>query len=72
VTAPEFRADDKADLDALIADDLDIDTHRQAIADRHVMDAGGPVMLALSRIAGQCEAIAIEVRFIRNHLGGEL
>lgn len=71
MTAPEYRADDRADLDAMLADEGDIERHRQAIAARHVMDGSAPVMLALSRISGLAEQMAIEVRFIRNHLGGE-
>ncbi len=71
MTAPESRADDRADLEAMLADELDIETHRQAIADRHTMDGSAPVMLALSRISGLAEQMAIEVRFIRNYLGSE-
>jgi hypothetical protein len=74
---------DAADLAAILADDLqmdelrkDVETHRQAIVDRHGMDGVGPVMLALARISGLSaqlsgvtEQMAIEVRFIRRYFG---
>lgn len=79
---------DSADLDDLagiLADDAqidalrrDVETHRQAIVDRHGLDGIAPVMLALARlsglsqqISGATEQMSIEVRFIRRHLGGE-
>jgi hypothetical protein len=64
---------DAADLDQILADDADIEQHRQAIIDRHAGDgtALAPVMLALSRIAGLTEQLDIEVRFVRRWLGGE-
>jgi len=74
---------DAADLAAILADDLqmdelrkDVETHRQAIVDRHGLDGVGPVMLALARISGLSaqlsgvtEQMAIEVRFIRRYFG---
>jgi hypothetical protein len=62
---------DAEDLDAIAADEGDIERHRKAIADRHVLDGAGPVMLSLARMSGLAEQIAIEVRFIRNYLGSE-
>jgi hypothetical protein len=60
---------DRQDLDRILADDADIDAARQAIADRHVLDAHPAVQLALSRMAGLTEQLAVEVRFILRHIG---
>jgi hypothetical protein len=64
-------ATDADDLNRMLADDVDIEERRQAIADRHAMDAHPAVQLALSRISGHIAAMDVEVRFIRRHLGGE-
>lgn len=75
---------DADDLAAILDDDAqinllraDVEAHRQAIVARQGIDAIAPVMLALARlsgltqqITGLTEAIDIEARFIRNHLGG--
>lgn len=62
---------DADDLAAMVLDGQDIDEHRQAIADRHVLDGQAPVMLSLSRIAGLAEQLAVEIRFVTKALGGE-
>lgn len=75
---------DATDLAAILDDDeqinllrADVEVHRQAIVDRHGIDAIGPVMLSLSRlsglsaqISGATEQMSIEVRLIRKYLGG--
>jgi hypothetical protein len=74
---------DAEDLAAILSDDLqidelrkDVESHRQAIVDRHGLDGIGPVMLALARISGLAaqmsgvtEQMAIEVRLIRHYFG---
>lgn len=74
---------DATDLAAILNDDMqmdelrkDVESHRQAIVDRHGLDGIGPVMLALARISGLAEQMSglteqmsIEVRFIRRHFG---
>jgi hypothetical protein len=74
---------DKADLDAILADDhqidvlrKDVEAHRQAIVDRQGIEGIAPVMLALSRlsglthqISGLTEQLDSEVRIIRLYLG---
>lgn len=60
---------DREDLDRMLADDEDMEARRQAISRRHTVDTG-PVMLALSRMAALTDQMAIEVRFIRNHIEG--
>lgn len=82
-TVPEFPAvvvedaattagaTDATDLDGILADDVDMEARRQAIVKRHAMDAGGPVMLALARMAALTDAMGNEVRLIRLYLGGE-
>lgn len=74
LTAPAVAAGatDASDLDQILADDADIEVHRQAILARHVLDAHPAVQLALSRIAGLTEQLTIEVRLIRNYFGGDL
>lgn len=60
---------DSDHLDAILADDGDIERHRQAIFSAHVMDGSGPVMSALARISGLTEQLDNEVRIIRLYLG---
>jgi hypothetical protein len=68
---------DAEDLAAILADDeqidalrQDIESHRQAIVDRHGIDAFGPMMLSLARLSGAAEQISVEIRFIRRFIGG--
>jgi hypothetical protein len=61
---------DAVDLAGILADASDIEVHRLSIVGHHTMDAPGPVMLSLSRIAGLREQIEIEVRLIRHYYGG--
>jgi hypothetical protein len=61
---------DAADLAQILADTNDIEAHRLSIVGHHTMDVGGPVMLALSRIAGLREQIEVEVRLVRRYLAG--
>jgi hypothetical protein len=63
---------DADDLARMLADDADIDVRRQAIASRHVLNTPAPVQLALARVAGLTEQMAIELRFITRTLGGDL
>lgn len=83
-TAAPVGPTDADDLAAILVDDelmdalrKDVELHRQAIVDRLGIDAVAPVMLALARmsglaqqISGAIEQVAIEVRLIRNYLGG--
>jgi hypothetical protein len=59
---------DAEDLARMLANDADIEARRKAIASRHVLDTPAPVMLALARVAGLTEQMAIEVRFISRNL----
>jgi hypothetical protein len=61
---------DADDLARILADASDIEAHRLSIVGHHTMDASGPLLLALSRIAGLREQIEIEVRLVRRYLGG--
>jgi hypothetical protein len=61
---------DANDLARILADASDIEAHRLSIVGHHTMDASGPLLLALSRIAGLREQIEIEVRLVRRYLGG--
>lgn len=70
VTVSAAGTTDADDLARILADDLDIDACRQAIADRHVLDGGAPMMSALARVAGLVEQLGVEVTFIRKLLGG--
>ena len=67
VSGPNLDADDLA---RILADASDIEAHRLSIVGHHTMDASGPLLLALSRIAGLREQIEIEVRLVRRYLGG--
>ena len=75
---------DADDLAAILDDDakiealrMDVEAHRQAIADRLGLEAIAPVMSSLSRLSGLAQQLAgvtqamdIEARFISKYLGG--
>lgn len=69
-TAAGAGSTDADDLAQMLADEQDIEVRRLSIINRHGLDVTGPVMQALSRIAGLDEALTIEIRLIRNYLGG--
>lgn len=62
-----------ADTDAfvrMLEDDADIEQLLKALRERHSMDLGGPALSALTRALGTVEMLRLELRLIRNYLGG--
>lgn len=62
--------DDTEVIGRMLADDSDMVALLAALQRKHLMDGGGPLFEAFSRMAGTLEMLAIEVRHIRNLLGG--
>jgi hypothetical protein len=54
----------------MLADDQDITVLAHTLRDAHLLDASGPLLSAFTRLDGLMEAAAIEIRMIRNLLGG--
>jgi hypothetical protein len=65
------QLDDRSVLDRMLSNIRDNEALLAAVKAHHVMDAGGPLMQAFSRLVGMEEAEAIEVRHINNLLGGK-
>jgi hypothetical protein len=63
--------DDGAVLARMLADDDDIAALLAALRKGHTLDAGGPLMAAFTRASTTVEMLAIEIRHIRNLLGGK-
>lgn len=62
-----------SDADAfvrMLEDDQEIESLLQAVRDRHTMDIGGPAMSALTRALGAVEMLRMELRLVRNYIGG--
>jgi hypothetical protein len=57
-------------VERLIADDNDMVALLAALRRKHLMDGGGPLFEAFTRMSGTLEMLAVEVRHIRNLLGG--
>jgi len=62
--------DDRSVLERMLSNIRDNEALLAAVKAHHVLDAGGPLMQAFSRLVGMEEAEAIEVRLIKNMLGG--
>jgi len=64
------QLDDRSVLERMLTNIRDNEALLAAVKAHHVLDAGGPLMQAFSRLVGMEEAEAIEVRLIRAMLGG--
>ena len=64
------QLDDTEMVGRMLADDQDILALAHRLRDAHLMDATGPLLSAFARLDGLMEAAAIEIRMIRNYLGG--
>lgn len=64
------KLDDTAVLERMLADDKDITTLLVTLRDGHVLDATGPLLEAFTRASVTADMLAIELRHIRNLLGG--
>lgn len=62
--------DDREVVSRLMADDDDMVALLAALQRKHLMDGGGPLFEAFTRMSGTLEMLAIEVRHIRRLLGG--
>jgi hypothetical protein len=65
-----IQLDDGEVLGRMLADDDDIAALLAALRRKHSMDGGGPLFQAFTRMSGTLEMLAIEVRHLRNLLGG--
>lgn len=54
----------------LLADDSDMTVLLGVLRDKHLMDGGGPLFEAFTRLSGTLEMAAIEIRHIGNLLRG--
>ena len=61
---------DTAAFVEMLEDDKRIEALLNAVRERHSLDLGGPAMSALSRALGNVEMLRIELRLIRNYMGG--
>ena len=64
------RLDDTEALQRMLRNIADNAALLAAVKEHHTLDAGGPLLMAFTRLVGMEEAEAIEVRHIRNLLGG--
>lgn len=64
------QLDESEVVGRMLADDKDIVALAHRLRDAHLLDAGGPLLASFARLDGLTEAVAIEIRFIRNQLGG--
>jgi hypothetical protein len=64
------QLDESEVVGRMLADDQDITVLAHTLRDAHLLDASGPLLSAFTRLDGLMEAAAIEIRMIRNLLGG--
>lgn len=64
------QLDDGEVVGRLLADDDDMAALLHVLRRKHLMDGGGPLFEAFTRLSGTLEMAAIEIRHIRNLLGG--
>lgn len=71
-TVPDgyVRLDDTTIVGRMLDDDNDIVTLAHTLREAHLLDASGSLLSSFARLDGLMEAAAIEIRMIRNHLGG--
>jgi hypothetical protein len=62
--------DEAAAFVLMLEDDSEIKRLLSALREQHTRDATAPLMSAFARAAGAVEMLAIEIRHIRNLLGG--
>lgn len=67
---PTTRDLDAAAFVRMLEDDTEIEALLKAVRDRHTLDMGGPAISALTRALGTVEMLRIELRLVRNYLGG--